>query len=55
MPHKEIEILNIFPWGCISRKACDTYWEIIRYYLIDKDKRDETLKENLDDLLYEYT
>jgi hypothetical protein len=51
----EMKALLYHPRGRFSRKTCDSYWAVIRYYLSVKVKVDETLQEDLDDLLYEYT
>lgn len=50
----EMKALLIHPRGRFSRKTCDSYWTVIRWYLTNQKKVDETLQESLDDLFLEY-
>jgi hypothetical protein len=51
----EMNALLHFPRAQFRKETCEAYWDVIRYYLSDKEKVNETLKEGLDDLKNYYT
>jgi hypothetical protein len=50
-----MEAMTYNSLGGFSRKCCDIYWEILRFYLCDKEQCDKTLSEGLDEIINEYT
>ena len=51
----EMEAMVHNSLGGFSRKCCDIYWEILRFYLCDKEQCDKTLSEGLDEICNDYT